>query len=64
MVARKNNKNNTNKNGFSVRFGMQRRHRGSPFALSYHQFIKLVTIQDEGVGGSGCTSRVGYLKTL
>ena len=33
-----------------VRFGVRRRHRGPPFALGYHQFIKLVAIQDEGEG--------------
>ena len=47
-------------NGFRVRFGVRRRHRGPPFALGYHQFITLVAIQDEGEGEGGYTSRVGY----
>ena len=49
-----------NNNGFTVRFGVRRRHRGSPFTLGCHQFIKLVAIQDEGEGESGCTGRACY----
>ena len=30
---------NNNNNGFKVRFGVRRRHRGPPFARGYHQFI-------------------------
>ena len=49
-----------NNNGFRVRFGVRRRHRGPPFALGYHQLIILVAIQDEGEGEGEYTSRVGY----
>ena len=49
---------NKNNNGFRVRFGVRRRHRGSPFALSCHQFIKLVAIQDEGDGEGGYTAEL------
>ena len=31
--------NNNINNGFIVRFGVRRRHRGPPFARGYHQFI-------------------------
>ena len=41
-------KNNNNNNGFRVRFGVRRRHRGPPFALAYHQFIILVAIKAKG----------------
>ena len=51
---------NNNNNGFRVRFGVRRRHRGPPFALGHHQFIILVAIQGEGEGEGGYTSRVGY----
>ena len=47
-----NNNNNYN-NGFRVRFGVRRRHRGPPFALGYHQFIIIVGIEDEGKGEGG-----------
>ena len=52
-------KYNNSNNGFRVRFGVRRRHRGPPFALGYHQFIILVAIQDEGEGEGRYTSRVG-----
>ena len=42
-----------NNNGFRVRFGVRRRHRGPPFALGYYQFIIIVAIQDEGEGEGG-----------
>ena len=42
----KNDKNYIN--GFRIRVGVRRRHRGPPFALGYHQFIIIVAIQDEG----------------
>jgi hypothetical protein len=56
--ARQRLEHNNNNNGFKVRFGVQRRHRGPPLALGYHQFI---------IGGnpgprgrrSGYTDRVG-----
>ena len=32
-------KKTNNNNGFRVRFGVRRRHRGPPFAQGYHQFI-------------------------
>jgi len=41
---------------FRVRFGVRRRHRGPPFALGYHKFIKLVAIQDKGKGEGWCTT--------
>ena len=37
----------------NIRFGVERRHWGPPFALGYHQFIILVAIQDEGEGEGG-----------
>ena len=37
-------------------FGVSRRHRGPPFAPDYHQFMKLVAIQNEGEGESSSTS--------
>ena len=46
-------KKKNNNNGFRVRFGVRRRHRGPPFALGYHQFIIIVAIQDEGEGEGG-----------
>ena len=52
--------NTNNYNGFRVRFGVRRRHRGPPFALAYHQFIIIVAIQDEEEGEGGYTSRIGY----
>ena len=48
-----NNNNNNNNSGSRVRFGVRRRHRGSPLALGYHQCIIIVAIQDEGEGEGG-----------
>ena len=53
MSSHPNTTHNNNNNGFRVRFGVQRRHRGPPFALGYHQFIIIVAIQDEGEGEGG-----------
>ena len=53
-----NNKNNNNR--FKVRFGVQGRHRGPPFAKGHHQSMILMVNPDEGEGEGENTDRVGF----
>src|SRR5271163_1723797 len=49
---------NNNNNGFRVRFGVRRRHRGPPLVMGSQQLILIAGYPDEGEGESGCQSRV------